>query len=79
MAYRQTNTIRQTETQFKELFELQYNTFWEHGAYTYYDPKLVFSSKEVMRDEIYTYVENNANIVNFLGEQSPKKSWECNV
>ena len=60
MAYRQTNTIRPTETQFKELFELQYNTFWEHGEYTYYDPKLVFSSKEDMRDEIYTYVENNA-------------------
>ena len=52
MAYRQTNTLRPTEEQFKELFDLQINTFWKHKAYTYYDPQLVFSSKEEMRDMI---------------------------
>ena len=52
MAYRQTNTLRPTEEQFKELFDLQINTFWKYKAYTWYDPQLVFESPEDMRDKI---------------------------
>ena len=37
--YRQTNTIRPTEEQFVELFDLHKQTFWDYAAYTWYDPK----------------------------------------
>tara|TARA_Y200000002_G_scaffold380459_1_gene391996 strand:- start:240 stop:1064 length:825 start_codon:yes stop_codon:yes gene_type:complete len=52
MAYRQTNTLRPTEEQFKELFDLNINAFWKHQAYTWYDPKLTFDTPEEFRDAI---------------------------
>lgn len=52
MEYRQTNTLRPTEEQFKELFDLQINTFWKHKAYTWYDPQLTFDTPEAFRDAV---------------------------
>ncbi len=52
MAYRQTNTLRPTEEQFKELFDLNINAFWKHQSYTWYDPKLTFDTPEDFRDAV---------------------------
>ena len=59
MAYRQTTTQRPTEEQFRELFDLQVNTFWEHQAYTWYDPKLTFETPEEFRDAIVEWSLEN--------------------
>ena len=34
MAYRQTNKELVTEDEFKELFDIQQNTFWKYKAYS---------------------------------------------
>jgi len=59
MAYRATTRIEPTEEQFKELFDLNMNAFWEHKAYTYYDPKLVFENKEQFRDRIWEWLQHH--------------------
>ena len=50
--YRQTNTIRPTEEQFVELFDLHKQTFWDYAAYTWYNPKHLYNDYEQFRDEI---------------------------
>lgn len=60
MAYRQTNTLRPTEDQFNELMVLQKNTFWEHGAYSWYDPKKIFTDYDDMKDRIIPWSLSSA-------------------
>lgn len=55
MTYRQTNTLRPTEDQFNELMTLQKNTFWEHGAYSWYDPKKIFTDFDDMKERIISW------------------------
>ena len=50
--YRQTNTLKPTEEQFVELFDLHKKTFWDYAAYTWYNPKHLYTDFEQFRDEV---------------------------
>ena len=60
MAYRQTNKELVTEDEFKELFDIQQNTFWKYKAYSWYDPQLIFKSADEMRDALWVWASDNA-------------------
>ena len=50
MTYKQTNTLRPTEDQFKELFDSQANTFWKYNAHSVQPPNEIYDSVEEYRD-----------------------------
>ena len=52
MAYKQTNTLRPTEDQFKELFDSQANTFWKYNAHSAIPANETYDSVEDMRDKM---------------------------
>ena len=60
--FRQTNTLKPTEEQFKELFDLRINTFWKYGAYSWADPKTIWETPEDMRDKVWILLDSNTII-----------------
>ena len=67
--FRQTNTIRPTKDQFKELFDLNKNTFWEHSAYSWYDPKPLFNNNyESFRDSVINWSLQHTKIFQMYWE-----------
>tara|TARA_B110000003_G_C16494469_1_gene474838 strand:+ start:81 stop:899 length:819 start_codon:yes stop_codon:yes gene_type:complete len=55
MAYRQTTSLTPTYEQFEELFDLHKSTYWEHAAYTWYDPKKMFVSYDAFKEGVITW------------------------
>ena len=58
--FRQTNTLKPTEDQFNELFDLRINTFWKYKAYSWVDPSTIYSSPEEMRDDVREWTFENS-------------------
>jgi len=60
--FKQTNKLKPTEEQFKELFDLRINTFWKYGAYSWADPKTIWKSPEEMRDNVWLKLKDSTLI-----------------